>query len=50
MFDVAMEIRIRPGAAGVVNADGFVDFDFAGDGFGRGEGDFAEGNADVGVK
>src|ERR1041385_4932241 len=38
---------VAPRTAGVVNADGFVDFDFAGDRFRRREGDFAEGNAEI---
>ena len=50
LVHVHLLIGVAPGAAGVVNADGFVDFDLAGHGFGRRERDFAEGDADVGVE
>ena len=46
-LDIAVEIGVAPGTAGVVDADWFVDFDFAGHGFRRGEGDFAERNAEI---
>ncbi len=49
-LDVAVKICVTPGAARVVNADGFVDFNVAGDGFRRREGNFAERNAEVGVE
>ena len=50
LLDVQRDVRVAPRATGVVNADGFVDFDFAGDRFRGGERDFAKGDADVGVK
>ena len=48
--DVWRNGRVAPGAAGVVDTDGLVDFDLAGHGFGGGEGDFAERDADIGVE
>src|SRR5688572_18405832 len=50
LFDGAGVGGIAPGAGGVVDADGFVDFDFAGVGLGGAEGDLAHGNADVGME
>ena len=49
-LDVAVKIGVGPGAAGVVNADGLVDFELAGHGFRRREGDFAEGDAEIGME
>ena len=41
---------VAPGAGGVVDADGFVDFDLAAVGLGGAEGDLAHGDADVGMQ
>ena len=47
-FNIAVEIGIAPWAAGVVNADRFVDFDFAVERFGLRETDLTEGNPEIG--
>src|SRR5437899_273723 len=49
-FDVAVEIGIAPRTAGVVDANGLVDFDLAGDGFRGGERNFPERDAEVGME
>lgn len=50
MFDGATVVGVAPGAGGVVEAEGFVDFDAAVGVVGGGEVDFAHGDADVGVE
>src|SRR5437870_4909607 len=50
LFDVAIETRIAPRTAGVVNADRFVYFDLAVHRLRRRERDFAERDADVGMQ
>src|SRR5438067_12088386 len=50
LFDVAVKIGIGPGAAGVVNPDGLVDFELAGHGFRWRERNFAEGDAEIGME
>ena len=50
LLDIALEIRIAPGAGAVINADRFVLLDGAGVGFGGREFDFAHGHADVGME
>ena len=47
---VAIELRIAPGAAAIVDAFWFVDFDAAADGFGGREGNLAHGDAEIRVK
>ena len=49
-FHVDLLVGVAPGAAGVVNADRLVRFYLAGHGFGRGERDFAERYAEIGME
>ena len=48
-LDIAGEIGIAPRTATIIDANWLIDFDGAVEGFGWGEGNFAEGNADLGV-
>src|SRR5687768_5940323 len=50
LFDGAGVGGVAPGAGGVIDTDGFVDFDFAAVGLGGTEGDLAHGNAEVGME
>src|SRR5437016_12971248 len=47
LFNVAIETRLAPGTAGVINADRLVHFDLAAHRLGRREGYFAERPAKI---
>src|SRR6266496_1498141 len=50
LFHVAAEIRIAPRPASIVNAHRLIRFNLSGDGLGRGEGDFAERDTNIGMQ